>query len=156
MTMTIANRKANLVVAATCAAILAASAARTIGAQSKSATPQRPPVPTVVVSGAEMYKQYCSACHGPKAMGDGPAAPSLRIPPANLSSLAKRHGGKFPTNYVISVLRFGPGMTAHGSPDMPTWGPLFEVLDKQNERVVDQRLKNLCDYLISLQNPPVQ
>ena len=34
---------------------------------------------------------------------------------------------------------------------MPTWGPIFQYYDKQSERVVQQRIKNLCDYLASLQ-----
>jgi hypothetical protein len=34
---------------------------------------------------------------------------------------------------------------------MPTWGPIFRYFDNQNERVVRQRIRNLCDYLASLQ-----
>jgi len=120
-------------------------------AQDKPAAIQTSPSLSYRNSGVEMYKQYCSACHGGAGKGDGPAAYSLRIPPANLTTLAKRHGGKFPYDYVATVLQFGPGVTAHGSPDMPTWGPLFQVLDKQNERAVQQRIKNLCDYLATLQ-----
>jgi len=120
-------------------------------AQSQPAKAQEQLPPTYMTSGRAMYKQYCSACHGATAKGDGPAAYALKIPPANLSTLAKRHMGKFPTDYVTAVLQFGPGFTAHGSTDMPTWGPLFEVLDKQNERAVQLRIKNLCDYLITLQ-----
>ena len=75
----------------------------------------------------------------------------LITPPPDLTTLAKRHLGKFPYDYVSSVLEFGPGLTAHGSSDMPTWGPIFRYFDKQNERVVQQRIKNLCNYLASLQ-----
>jgi mono/diheme cytochrome c family protein len=28
-------------------------------------------------SGAQMYKDYCAACHGPKGVGDGPAVEIL-------------------------------------------------------------------------------
>lgn len=107
---------------------------------------------TYVPSGEQMYKQYCAACHGADAKGIGPLAPLLKTPPSDLTTLAKRHGGgKFPYDYVSSILKFGPGLAAHGSSDMPTWGPLFRYFDKQNERVVRQRIKNLCDYLASLQ-----
>jgi len=54
-------------------------------------------------------------------------------------------------DYVAGILEFGPGPTAHGSSEMPTWGPIFRFNDKQNERVVKQRIKNLSDYLASLQ-----
>jgi mono/diheme cytochrome c family protein len=99
-----------------------------------------------------MYKQYCAVCHGDEGKGQGPFAPTLKVPPPDLTTLAKRHGGKFPYDYVSGVLLFGPGTTAlHGSADMPTWGPIFQYFDKNNERAVQQRIKNLCNYLASLQ-----
>jgi len=75
----------------------------------------------------------------------------LKTPPADLTTLAKRHQGKFPYEYVSSVLEFGPGFPAHGSSEMPAWGPIFRYQDQRNERVVKQRIKNLSDYLASLQ-----
>lgn len=107
--------------------------------------------PAYVPSGEVMFGQYCAACHGANAKGSGPAAPTLKSPPPDLTTLAKRHGGKFPSDYVSTVLLFGPGTTAHGSPSMPTWGPIFGILDKQNARAVQQRIKNLVDYLASIQ-----
>jgi mono/diheme cytochrome c family protein len=107
--------------------------------------------PTYMPSGEQMYKQYCAACHGADARGHGPAASFLTTPPPDLTTLAKRHLGKFPFDYVSNVLKFGTGPSAHGSSDMPTWGPIFRYFDNQNERVVQQRIKNLCDYLASLQ-----
>ena len=107
--------------------------------------------PTYMPTGEQTYKQYCAACHGVDAKGRGPLAPLLKTPPPNLTTLAKRHLGKFPYDYVASVLEFGPGVSAHGSSDMPTWGPIFRHFDNQNERIVRQRIKNLCDYLALLQ-----
>lgn len=104
-----------------------------------------------VPSGDQLYKQYCATCHGADAKGSGPLATLLKTPPPDLTTLAKRHGGKFPYDYVSEVLEFGPGVSSHGSSDMPTWGPIFRYFDKQNERVVRQRIKNLCNYLASLQ-----
>ena len=107
--------------------------------------------PGYVPSGSAMYKQYCAACHGPMGRGDGPAAFTLKTPPADLSTLAARNMGKFPREYVENILRFGPGLKAHGSSDMPTWGTIFQMIDKNNERAVQQRVKNLTDYIASLQ-----
>jgi len=107
--------------------------------------------PTYVPTGQQMFKQYCAACHGTDAKGQGPVAAVLKTPPPDLTALAKRHMGKFPYDYVKSVLEFGPGRSAHGSSDMPTWGPIFRFNDKQNERIVQQRIKNLCDFLASIQ-----
>jgi mono/diheme cytochrome c family protein len=108
-------------------------------------------VPKQAASGERLYKQYCAACHGSDGRGMGPAASALRTPPANLTTLAKRHGGKFPYDYVESVLRFGLPIVAHGSSDMPTWGPIFGTHEGNNEVVVKQRIKGLCDYLATLQ-----
>ena len=63
------------------------------------------------------------------------------------TTLAKRHGGKFPYDYVSSILRFGPGSSAHGSSDMPTWGPIFQTIDRKSEPAVQDRIRNLADYL---------
>jgi len=106
---------------------------------------------TYIPSGERMFKQYCAACHGADAKGNGPVRAALKVPAPNLTTLAKRHGGKFPNDYVTGVLRFGPGVASHGSADMPTWGPIFEYLDNHSQSAAQQRIKNLCDYLASLQ-----
>ena len=104
-----------------------------------------------VPSGKVMYRQYCATCHGAEAKGDGPLASFLKVPPPDLTKLAQRHAGKFPYDYVSTILEFGPGPSAHGSSDMPAWGPIFRYFDKQNQKAAQQRIKNLCDYLASLQ-----
>lgn len=120
-------------------------------AGSQGIAPQAPFPSEWLPSGEVMYRQFCAACHGSHAKGNGPAAPTLKRQPPDLTTLAKRHGGKFPYDYVSSVLRFGPGSSAHGSPDMPTWGPIFQTADKKDERAVQDRIRNLADYLASLQ-----
>jgi mono/diheme cytochrome c family protein len=107
--------------------------------------------PSFMPSGQEMYKQFCAACHGADAKGDGPAAAGLKTRPSDLTTLAKRHGGKFPYDYVSTILRFGPGLAAHGSSNMPTWGPIFSIIEKSNEKAVQERVKRLSAYLASLQ-----
>lgn len=107
--------------------------------------------PTYVPSGKQMYKEYCASCHGVDGKGRGPTTPFFRKPAPNLTRLSTKYAGKFPVEYVAAVLRFGPGLAAHGSSDMPVWGPLFQYLDQYNEAAVRQRIKNLCDYLESIQ-----
>ena len=135
-------------------AVLAAAIVLTAGsaaAQNRFPPDQSPFPRGYVPSGEHLYKQFCSACHGGDAKGHGPAASSLKTPPADLTTLSRRHLGKFPDEYVSAVLLFGPGTTAHGSSDMPTWGPVFMYLDKHDEAAVQQRIKNLTNYLKSLQ-----
>jgi mono/diheme cytochrome c family protein len=107
--------------------------------------------PAYVPSGRQMFQEYCAACHGPDGKGRGPVVPFFRLVPPDLTTLAKRHNGTFPETFVTSVLLFGPGSRAHGSIGMPVWGPIFRELDRYNEAAVRQRVKNLCEYLESIQ-----
>ncbi|HEV2195611.1 MAG TPA: c-type cytochrome [Candidatus Acidoferrum sp.] len=124
------------------------------GAQEKPA-PVVKKVPikqTSPTSGKEMFTQYCAVCHGADAKGGGPAAAALKTPPADLTTLAKRsEDGKFPRDRVANLLQKGAGLAAHGSSDMPIWGPLFKSLDPMHDIAVQQRIKNLNDYLLSIQ-----
>ena len=122
------------------------------GAQTKRVRARKTSSPSnFVPTGKEMFKQYCAACHGLDAKGHGPARSALKIPAADLTTLTKRHGGEFPYDYVSNILRFGPGVAAHGSSDMPTWGGIFQYMDNYNQPVVQKRIKNLCDYIASIQ-----
>ena len=106
---------------------------------------------TIAASGKQTYMQYCASCHGIDARGDGPAAFVLKTPPPDLTTLAKRHDGKFPYEYVSDVLRFGTRFVAHGSSDMPVWGPIFGSMDNYDLVAVRKRIKDLSNYLASLQ-----
>jgi len=105
---------------------------------------------TSPASGQEMYESYCASCHGKAANGSGPAAPALKVQPADLTALAKKNGGKFPADHVASVLS-GAGVAAHGSAEMPVWGPVFRKLSSGDRAQVQQRIANLTQYLESLQ-----
>ncbi len=100
-------------------------------------------------TGSQIFKQYCAACHGADAKGHGPVGRVLRKPAPDLTTLAKRHGGKFPAAYVTGMLGFAPGVSSHGSGDMPTWGALFEYY--YDKKSAQQRIQNVSDYLESLQ-----
>lgn len=103
------------------------------------------------VSGQGMYRMYCAVCHGKDGRGDGPAAIELKTPPPDLTNLSNRHGGKFPEAYVADVLRTGVKTPAHGTPDMPTWGPLFGTVGGTDQALVNIRITNLVNYLKSIQ-----
>lgn len=75
--------------------------------------------------GKQLFSEYCASCHGVSGKGDGPAAPALKIPPADLTSLAKRNKGQFPSLRVMQAIKAGPSVPAHGSEIMPVWGPIF-------------------------------
>ena len=120
-------------------------------AQSQSSEVKKAPIQTTsATSGSEMFNSYCAPCHGKDGKGNGPAATSLKNPPANLTELAKKNGGKFPADHVSKVLKSGVS-GAHGSTDMPVWGPLFSQVSGRDEAIVQMRISNLVRYIESLQ-----
>lgn len=106
---------------------------------------------TSPASGKEMYLAYCASCHGTHAKGDGPAAGALKIPPADLTALAQKNNGKFPSNHLAALLNGQEEVTAHGSKDMPVWGPVFFRVSHGHVTEVQQRISNLTVYIESLQ-----
>jgi mono/diheme cytochrome c family protein len=102
-----------------------------------------------VPSGAELYSQHCAVCHGNDLKGSGPVPAPFRAPP-DLTTLARRHGGKFPDAYVSGVLRNGVIMPAHGPAEMPIWGSDF-AMDRSGEPQVALRIANVMNYIKSRQ-----
>jgi len=98
-----------------------------------------------------MFKEYCAACHGADGRGNGPAVTFLKTPPPDLRTMAQRNSGKYPAIKVVKMLNFGPGTQAHGTLDMPTWGPLFRTLDPEHSGVADLRVHNLQGFIESIQ-----
>jgi mono/diheme cytochrome c family protein len=107
--------------------------------------------PMSPVSGKEMYTSYCAVCHGTDGKGGGPAASALKTPPADLTMLSKNNGGKFPSLKVASTVRGTSDLPAHGSKEMPVWGPLFRSISGGHESEVQQRVANLTQYIETLQ-----
>ena len=103
-------------------------------------------------SGAQLYKQLCAACHGNDLKGNGPAPAPFKDMPPDLTTLAERHGGKFPDDYFTNVLRHGIVLPAHAPPEMPTWDADFKAGYGLNEAQVALRIAKLKDYIESLQS----
>jgi mono/diheme cytochrome c family protein len=106
---------------------------------------------TPISEPSQMYTAYCAACHGSDGKGNGPAAPALKVAPTDLTTLATRSGGKFPYNHVYETIKGDANLPAHGSKDMPVWGPVFRSIDVGRDGEVKLRLSNLTGYIESLQ-----
>ena len=102
-----------------------------------------------IESGRDTFVFYCAACHGRSGKGDGPVVSSLNAAPPDLTTLAKRSGGRFRETEVTARI-VGRRPSAPGSSDMPVWGPLFRELNPHDSRI-DVRLLRLVDYLKSIQ-----
>jgi mono/diheme cytochrome c family protein len=98
-----------------------------------------------------MYKAYCASCHGVDGKGNGPAAPALKTPASDLTKLASGNGGQFPEMKVYGVIKGDAAVAAHGSKDMPVWGPIFRAVSSGREAETHLRLVNLTNHLKSIQ-----
>ncbi len=110
-----------------------------------------PPSRTSMADGKEMFRAYCAVCHGPQGKGNGPAEQALKMPPADLTILARENGGKFPELRVYGVIQGDSEMAAHGSREMPVWGSVFRDISRGSGAEVNLRLRNLTKYVESMQ-----
>jgi mono/diheme cytochrome c family protein len=134
--------------------LLALAAASQSDPSSQSAKPEIKNVPagyTSPTSGRQMYDAYCASCHGQGGQGDGPAAPALKNVPTNLTQLAAKNNGSFPEAHVAQVIKGDLMMVAHGSKQMPIWGPVFLYLEQHDAATAQLRIRNLIRYIESMQ-----
>ncbi len=82
-----------------------------------------------VQDGNDLYRTYCWQCHGFEATGDGPMAEMLAIRTPDLTKLAARNDGVFPTELVARQVDGRSPVLAHGG-EMPIFGPALDS-DKQ-------------------------
>lgn len=106
-------------------------------------------------SGAELFQQFCAACHGTEGRGDGPVAGSLATLVPDLTRLSERHDGRFPAGEVREIIDGRAVVIAHGTRYMPVWGYEFwieegaDVVAEEEARIIIDRL---VDYLSSIQD----
>jgi mono/diheme cytochrome c family protein len=105
------------------------------------------------LTGRDSFEFYCASCHGRTGKGDGPVSSALKTRPADLTSLAHRNGGTFPRQRIISLVTGTDRelAAAHGSSEMPVWGPVFRFLDPSDVRV-KLRIENIVAYIETLQS----
>src|SRR5271157_2463685 len=102
-------------------------------------------------SGRALFQQYCASCHGDDGKGAGPAAVAFKVQPPDLTALSRQNHGKFPRDRVVEALRGDRVQSAHGSTDMPVWGPEFLALTGMNQVEVERRIRDLTEYIKSVQ-----
>lgn len=103
------------------------------------------------MEGHTVFQAYCAVCHGKDARGGGPAAGALKRRTPDLTRMSRRNGGIFPFERVQKIISGnGPGIPAHGSREMPIWGPIFDEISWDGAPG-SFRIYNLTRYIQELQ-----
>lgn len=108
--------------------------------------------------GRRDYMNYCAACHGVDAKGDGTLGEFLTLAVPDLTKLTKLNAGKFPGERVVGVIDGRTDVKVHGMRDMPVWGDWFnreaassDTGKAAREMIVNDRIASLVNYLKSIQ-----
>ena len=119
-------------------------------------------------AGKAEFQSSCASCHGADGKGKGPVSEQLKVAPADLTILAKKNNGVFPTNAVYETIYGSKTISAHGTREMPIWGdrfnptmnyphiidPTYDALDPSKglrDVVVRTRILAIVDYLSRIQ-----
>ena len=113
------------------------------------------PRPDVV--GRALYDDHCASCHGLSGLGDGPTAADLDETVPDLTLIAVRNGGAFPTARVISEID-GYTRVREGRVTMPEFGAelqagplvLYDTGDGR-QTPTPSKLVALAEYLATIQ-----
>ncbi len=118
--------------------------------------------------GKSEFQSSCASCHGTDAKGDGPVSSQLKVPPPDLTVLAKKNNGVFPTNAAYEIIYGLKTIPAHGTREMPIWGYQFTPManlphnidqsywkmfgpEPGSEAAVRTRILAVIDYLSRIQ-----
>ncbi len=110
--------------------------------------------------GKQEFLRSCAACHGESARGDGLVAELLLVKPPDLTSIRKRHDGRFPASWVYRIIDGRNAMRPHGSKEMPIWGDRYRAdalralplpLNVSADAIVHGRILSLVFYLDLIQ-----
>jgi len=108
----------------------------------------RSPLP---IAGTEVFYGHCAACHGSDGRGHVPAAAALKHEVPDITLISRRNGGVFPRSRVKAIIAGDEqSPPAHGSREMPAWGPIFHEPDWDLD-LGDVRLENVTTFVESLQ-----
>jgi mono/diheme cytochrome c family protein len=105
-------------------------------------------------NGEQLFNRFCASCHGVGAKGDGPVSSALATVPPDLTRIAKRHGGEFPTERVYQIIDGRLTRPPHGTREMPVWGWEFLRVDGDDPTAkarAEEVISRLVGYLRSVQ-----
>ncbi len=118
--------------------------------------------------GKSEFQSSCASCHGADGKGNGPLREQLKVPPPDLTILARNNNGEFPAAALYQTIDGSKAVPAHGNREMPIWGERFNPIislphsvdpsywklagpEQSPEVVVRKRISAVVDYLGRIQ-----
>ncbi len=118
--------------------------------------------------GKSEFQSSCASCHGADGKGNGPLREQLKVPPPDLTVLARNNNGEFPADALYQTIDGSKAVPAHGNREMPIWGERFNPIislphsvdpsywklagpEQSPEVVVRKRISAVIDYLGRIQ-----
>jgi mono/diheme cytochrome c family protein len=118
--------------------------------------------------GKSEFQSSCASCHGADGKGSGPLRDQLKVPPPDLTVLARNNNGTFPATALYETIDGSKAVPAHGNREMPIWGERFNPIvslphsvdpsywklagpEQSPEVVVRKRILAVIDYLGRIQ-----
>jgi mono/diheme cytochrome c family protein len=110
--------------------------------------------------GQANFRMSCASCHGADGKGGGPVSGQLKVPPPDLTILARKNNGVFPVSQVYEIIDGRQAVMAHGTRDMPIWGyqyaleqrvPGYPATAFDPDPIVRMRILSIIDYLNRIQ-----
>jgi mono/diheme cytochrome c family protein len=104
-----------------------------------------------IFKGKVTYRIYCSNCHGESGHGDGNLAELLSVKPADLTAIARKNGGEFPTELIIQLVDGRETVPGHGLKEMPVWGDAFQksLQPSWTDESDDERARRKIDEVVA-------
>jgi mono/diheme cytochrome c family protein len=103
-------------------------------------------------TGPQLYRTHCASCHGATGRGDGPLGEYLTVRPANLTGIAARNRGVFPTDVVARIVDGRRVLKIHGDSAMPIWGDVFSMSGNPDaDKAAAEKIRAVVSHVESLQ-----
>ena len=102
-------------------------------------------------SGKDLFAANCAACHGLDGKGAAQETRSAKSPLADLTQIAKRNDGRFPSMRVTAMIDGEYNVSTHEVRAMPVWGPVFRARAHGRLDSAQVQIMKLVRYLQSIQ-----
>lgn len=101
--------------------------------------------------GTSLYLDQCSACHGADAKGKGLLSTALMSVPADLTRIAERRNGHFPSEEIRRTIDGRSEFSGHRGLEMPRFAEYWDSSPAPGDIEAPEKIDAVVQYLSSIQ-----